>query len=202
MWKLMLSKTAALFLLSIGLAAMAVRPTLAQSAYLGYSFDAGIDYNYVRSNLPVGGCGCFALNGASAWAAFNFSRSLGIVGEIASQGASNISGSGADLTLTSFLAGPRYRRQVAGRFGPFIQVLLGGAHAGGGLAPGTSGLPGSANAFAMIAGGGLDIDLTRNVALRPFEADYYLTRFNNGVNDHQNNLRIAAGVIVRFGGGR
>jgi hypothetical protein len=37
--------------------------------------------------------------------------------------------------------------------------------------------------------------------LRAFEADYYLTRFDNGVNDHQNNLRIAAGVIIRLGGG-
>jgi peptidoglycan-associated lipoprotein len=178
---------------------MAARPALAQD---GSRVDVGVDYNYVRTNLPAGGCGCFALNGGSGWAAFNFSRSLGIVGEIASQEASNISSTGADLTLTSFLAGPRYRRRVAGRFAPFIQLLLGGAHAGGSLAPGSSGLPGSANAFAMIAGGGLDIGLTRHIALRAFEADYYLTRFDNGTNDHQNNLRIAAGVIIRFGGSR
>ena len=54
----------------------------------------------------------------------------------------------------------------------------------------------------MTAGGGLDISLTRRIALRALEADYYLTRFDNGVNDHQNNLRIAAGVIVRFGGSK
>jgi hypothetical protein len=51
----------------------------------------------------------------------------------------------------------------------------------------------------MVAGGGLDVGLTRRIALRAFEADYYLTRFDNGVNDHQNNLRIAVGVIIRFG---
>jgi|HubBroStandDraft_1064217.scaffolds.fasta_scaffold00016_83 outer membrane immunogenic protein len=197
MRKLMLSKTVAFLLLSLGFTAIAARPALAQ---IGSLVDIGVDFNYVRSNLPAGGCGCFALNGGSAWMAFNFSRSLGIVGEIASQDASNISSSGADLTLTSFLAGPRYRRTVAGRFGPFVQALLGGAHAGGSLAPGGSGLPGSADAFAMIAGGGLDIGLTRHIALRAFEADYYLTRFDNGVNDHQNNFRIAAGVVIRFGG--
>jgi hypothetical protein len=60
-------------------------------------------------------------------------------------------------------------------------------------------LPGSANAFAMTAGGGLDISLTRRIALRAFEADYYLTRFDNRVSDQQNNLRIAAGVIVPSG---
>ncbi|MGA9542131.1 MAG: outer membrane beta-barrel protein [Candidatus Sulfotelmatobacter sp.] len=192
-------KTVAFLLLALGFAAMATRPALAQRGSL---VDVGVDYNYVRANLPAGGCGCFALNGGNGWVAFNFSRSLGVVGEIASQGASNISSTGADLTLTSFLAGPRYRRTVAGHFAPFVQVLFGGARAGGSLAPGSSGLPGSANAFAMIAGGGLDIGLTRHVALRAFEADYYLTRFDNGVNDHQNNLRIAAGVIIRFGGGR
>jgi outer membrane immunogenic protein len=192
-------KTVAFLLLALGFTAMAVRPARAQSGSL---IDAGVDYNYVRTNLPAGGCGCFALNGGSVWAAFNFSRSLGIVGEIASQNASNISSSGADLTLTSFLAGPRYRRRVAGRFAPFVQLLLGGAHAWGSLAPGSSAVPGSANAFAVIAGGGLDIGFTRHMALRAFEADYYLTRFDNGVNDHQNNFRIAAGVIFRFGGTR
>ena len=195
-------KTLAFLLLALGFSPAAAPPALAQSAYSGHSLDVGLDYNYVRTNLPAGGCGCFALNGGSAWVAFNFSRSLGIVGEIASQDASNISGSSADLTLTSFLAGPRYRRTMGGHFGPFAQALLGGAHAGGSLAPGSPGLPGSANAFAMIAGGGLDIGLTRHIALRAFEADYYLTRFDNGVNDHQNNLRIAAGVIIRLGGNR
>jgi outer membrane immunogenic protein len=197
MQKLLLSKTVALIVLLLGFTVMAGRPALAQN---GSRVDVGVEYNYVRSNLPAGGCGCFALNGGNAWAAFNFSRSLGVVGEIASQDASNISGSGANLTLTSFLAGPRYRRTVARHFAPFVQGLLGGAHAGGSLAPGSSGLPGSANAFAVIAGGGLDIGLTRRIALRAFEADYYLTRFDNGTNDHQNNLRIAAGVIIRFGG--
>jgi outer membrane immunogenic protein len=167
-------------------------------AQRGSLVDVGFNYNYVQTNLPAGGCRCFALNGGSAWVAFNFSRSFGIVGEVASQEASNISHSGADLTLTSFLAGPRYRWTGARRFAPFAQVLLGGAHASGTLAPGNSGLPGTANAFAMIAGGGVDISLTRHIALPAFEADYYLTRFDNGTNDHQNNLRIATGVIIRF----
>ena len=47
-------------------------------------------------------------NGGSGWVAFNFSRSIRLVGELASQHASNISSTGANLTLTSYLAGPRY----------------------------------------------------------------------------------------------
>src|SRR5208337_2648299 len=144
--------------------------------------DIGVDYNYVRSNVPAGGCGCFGLNGGNGWVSFNFSRSLALVGEIAGQHASNISSAGADLTLTPYTAGPRYTWGRAHHFAPFAQVLLGGVHASGSLAPGDSGLAGSANAFALTAGGGLDLGLTRHIALRAFEADYYLTRFDNGVN--------------------
>jgi outer membrane immunogenic protein len=191
-----ITKTVAfLLLLLLGFTAFTTRSAGAQSHSL---LDVGVDYNYVRTNAPAGGCGCFDLSGGSGWVAFNFSHSLAIVGEIASQHASNISGSGADLILTSYLAGPRYTWGRARHFAPFAQVLLGGAHASGSLAPGTSGLPGSANSFGMIAGGGLDIGLTRHIAVRAFEADYYLTRFDNGTNNHQNNLRIAAGVIIRF----
>ena len=198
MKKLTSMKLVTFLLLALGFIAIATRPAAAQN---GSRVDVGVDYNYVRTNAPAGDCGCFAMNGGSGWVAFNFSHSFGIVGEIASQHASNISSSGADLTLTSYLAGPRYTWGRAQHLAPFTQVLLGGAHASGSLAPGSSGLPGSANSFGMIAGGGLDIGLTRHIAVRAFEADYYLTRFNNGVNDRQNNLRLAAGLIIRFGGG-
>jgi peptidoglycan-associated lipoprotein len=197
MRKLVFTRTVALLLLAFGCSAITPLSAQAQSAS---RMDIGVDYNYVWSNAPPGGCGCFSLNGGNVWAAFNFKRSLGIVAELASQHASDVSGTSADLTLTSYLAGPRYRWTGARHFTPFAQVLVGGAHASGALAPGSSGLAGSANAFAMIAGSGLDIGLTRHIALRAFEVDYYLTRFDNGVNGHQNNLRIAAGVVIRFGG--
>jgi len=197
MRKLALIKTVALLLLVFGFSAVTLPSAHAQSAS---RMDVGVDYNHVWSNAPPGGCGCFSLNGGDVWAAFNFKRSLGIVGKLASQHASDLSGSSADLTLTSYLAGPRYRWTGARHFTPFAQVLVGGAHASGGLAPGSSGLAGSANAFAMIAGGGLDVGITRHIAVRAFEADYYLTHFDNGVNDRQNNFRLAAGIVIRFGG--
>jgi hypothetical protein len=34
--------------------------------------------------------------------------------------------------------------------------------------------------------------------VRLIEADYLVTTFDNGVNNHQNNLRIGAGLVVRF----
>jgi outer membrane immunogenic protein len=197
MRKLLFTRTVALLLVAFGVSAITPSPAHAQSAS---RMDVGIDYNYVWSNAPPGGCGCFSLNGGNVWAAFNFKRSLGIVAELASQHASSVPGTDADLTLTSYQAGPRYRWTGARHFTPFAQVLVGGVHASGVLAPGSSGLAGSANAFGMIAGSGLDVGLTRHIAVRALEADYYLTRFNNSVNDHQNNLRLAAGIVIRFGG--
>jgi outer membrane immunogenic protein len=160
------------------------------------SLDIGANYNYVHTNAPPGGCGCFALNGGSAWLGVNLTRSFGIVGEVASQHGSDSSG---DLMLTSYLAGPRYTVRGFDRFKPFGQVLFGGAHASGSLAPGTTNISGSPNAFAMTAGGGLDIGLTEHIMLRAIQADYYLTHFDNGVNTRQNNFRIGVGLVIRFG---
>jgi hypothetical protein len=63
-------------------------------------------------------------------------------------------------------------------------------HASGSLAPGNTVVDGSSNAFAMLAGGGLDIGLNRHFAIRALEGDYFITRLKNGVNDRQNNLRL------------
>jgi opacity protein-like surface antigen len=169
------------------------------SAQSAPAFELGGNYSYVRTNAGPGDCGCINMQGGGGWASYNFTRSLGIVGEVAAQHASNIAPFSTDLTLTSFLAGVRYKPKPTRVFEPFLQVLLGGAHASGDMAPGTLGIPGSANAFALTAGGGLDIRLSEHFAVRAIQADYYYTRFANGVNDHQNNLRLGAGLIYRFG---
>jgi outer membrane protein OmpA-like peptidoglycan-associated protein len=56
----------------------------------------------------------------------------------------------------------------------------------------------------MTAGGGLDITLTRHVALRLFQAEYAVTRFKDptssaGQTAWQNDLRLSAGLVWRFG---
>jgi outer membrane immunogenic protein len=155
-------------------------------------FEVGADYNYVRSNAPPGGCTCFSLNGGDVSFAYHFDSAFAAVAEISSVHAGNISGSGADLTLTSYLFGPRYHWHNHTKFTPFAQVLLGGAHAGNSLGGA------DADVFAAKIGGGLDYALTHRFSLRPIEANYYLTHFSNGVNDHQNNLQLGAGVVFHF----
>jgi peptidoglycan-associated lipoprotein len=162
--------------------------------------ELGAEYNFVDANAPPGRCGCFHMNGGAGWFAHYFSSSFALVGEVGAVHAGHVNGSASDFTLTSFLAGPRYSRHIVSRVSPFAEALLGGAHASGGLTPVASGLAGSANAFALGLGGGLDLELSRRWALRPLQLDYFLTRFNNGSNDHQNNLRVGVGMVYRFGG--
>jgi peptidoglycan-associated lipoprotein len=191
-----LFRTVILLAASFGLLLLGASRTSAQTFD---SMELGGNYDYVRTNAPPGGCGCFSMNGGSGWFGYNFNSRLGLVGEVGSEFASNINGTSGSLTLTSYLFGPRYSWHHTNRVVPFGQLLLGGAYGSGALTPTASGRDGSANAFAMTVGGGMDVPLTRHLALRTFQIDYYLTRFTNDGNDHQNNLRIGFGMVYRFG---
>jgi peptidoglycan-associated lipoprotein len=180
-------------------------PSFAQSgpdAKTPQGAELAIGYSYLHSNAPPGGCGCFNLNGGNATFAWPFkSGSFALVGDVAVTHSGAISSAGDSLTLSTFTAGARYLPWFGHwRVQPFGQALIGLAHASGSLADGTN--PAAANAgaaFAGDAGGGLDLRATRRLSIRLAEADYLVTTFDNGSNNHQNNLRISAGVAVHFG---
>lgn len=52
----------------------------------------------------------------------------------------------------------------------------------------------------MTAGGGIDIRVSRLIAVRPVQAEYFLTKFFDGNNNRQNNFRFGAGIVLRLGG--
>jgi hypothetical protein len=82
---------------------------------------------------------------------------------------------------------------------PFVQVSVGLAHASGTLVGhGTPGAINAGAAFAANMGGGLDMRVNRRFSVRLAEVDYLLTTVHNDTNNHQNNLRISAGAILRF----
>lgn len=154
-------------------------------------------YNYFRANLiSAGGC-CFTVNGGSGGAAFNLTHWFGVEGEIAGYRAGNVRGSGRELTLFTYTAGPRLSLR-RGRLAPFAHALFGGGHAGGTLYSGSGGL-GANSAFVLTTGGGVDIGISPRVAIRVIQADYVYTRFLNGSNNRQNNVRIGAGLVFRLG---
>ena len=202
-----INHTFVLFLL-LPIAAVSLRPARAQNSAQSSTApenptraELALGYTYMHSNAPPGGCGCFNLNGGSATFAWAIKPGKwDLVGDITSAHASNISAAGYGLTLSAFTAGVRYLpRFHHSSLQPFGQVLVGIAHSSGTLVQGSNSAttnPGAA--FASNLGGGLDLNTTRRFSIRLFEADYLVTTFNNGTNNHQNNLRIGAGVVVHF----
>jgi hypothetical protein len=73
------------------------------------------------------------------------------------------------------------------------QVLLGAVWASDAI------VLGSKTHFGSTAGGGIDVTLSRHVAVRPVQAEYFLTKFPDGANNRQDNFRYSAGFTFRCG---
>ncbi|MGB7134558.1 MAG: hypothetical protein WBD46_04695 [Acidobacteriaceae bacterium] len=158
-------------------------------------------FTYLNSNAPVDGCGCFGVYGGSLTAAFPIARGpFAIVGDFTSGSSTSIAPNNYHLTLSTYTAGGRYTPAFgASRFHPFAQAMAGIAHASQSLVSGSgASVPNANAAFAADLGGGVDLDLNRRFRIRLAQADYLLTTFDNGSNDHQNNLRLSSGLVFRF----
>jgi outer membrane immunogenic protein len=169
---------------------------IAQDSYKG---DVAATYQWVRANAGPAECGCFGLNGGGLSGSWNFHDRWSLVADISAQTATGAPTAGSSLTLVSYLAGGRYRLPQPWLEGkhkpePFAQVLIGAAHAGGGVA----GTGDGSYKFAGRIGGGIDVPLNSRFALRVIQIDYYPTTFPNSKNDHQNNLLIGAGLSIRW----
>lgn len=55
---------------------------------------------------------------------------------------------------------------------------------------------GSASDF--VSSNCTDLVLDHRFSVRLIQAGYLLTTFDNGLNNHQNNIRISAGVVLHF----
>jgi outer membrane immunogenic protein len=160
--------------------------------------DAAVTYEWVRSNSQPGDCGCFHLNGGGLSGSINIHGSWSAVADFSTVYAGSVPTTNASLTLVSYLGGVRYRLPEVKRLHslqPFAQGVFGGAHAGGGGAGEGDGT----NAFMMRLGGGLDLPLNQRFAVRVLQADYQMATFENGSNNRQNNLLLAAGLVVHWG---
>ena len=156
--------------------------------YVGYDYmreNATNDITHVPPSQSVNG------NGASGQLEFNATPWLGVVGDL---GGYAVARNGFATThQISYLFGPRISFR-GGRVTPFAQVLLGAVWASDAI------VLGSKTAFGTTAGGGIDVTLSRHFAVRPLQAEYFLTKFPDGANNRQNNFRYSAGIVFRFGG--
>jgi opacity protein-like surface antigen len=145
--------------------------------------------NHVRINPDSGAQGINCQGGSGSFGAYFTSR----IGEI---GGCKVTGlpSGTTSHELDYLFGPRaYFPTHGGRVFPFVQTLFGGEQ----FSAGATGLgSASTNAFAMTAGGGADITLTRRISFRAIQVEYLYTHFGGAL---QNNVRIQSGIVWRFG---
>jgi opacity protein-like surface antigen/outer membrane protein OmpA-like peptidoglycan-associated protein len=178
--------------------------------FLGYTHFGTSSTDTTVGNRMVG------LNGGSTSLALNLNRYVGLVADVGGYDANRLqlTGTGtnqplvvdASGTVYSYLFGPRISFRNSTRVTPFAQALFGGVHAsdvtasncaGSGCTPLTA-----QSAFAMTAGGGLDIGLSRHFSIRAVQAEYMMTRFsdiNTGAGASQNDLRLSSGLVFRFG---
>jgi opacity protein-like surface antigen len=178
-----------------------------------------LGYSYLRATPTYSpGNRLVWLNGGSASMAFNFNRYLGVVADFAGFDDSKIylygPGEPTSQTVASggnaytYMFGPRLSYRNNSRLTPFAQALFGEVHASQVTLNGCAGtgcipLP-SQNAFAMTAGGGLDLKLQRHLSLRLVQAEYLMTRFSDPTTDSksmQNDIRLSSGLLLSMGGG-
>jgi hypothetical protein len=102
-------------------------------------------------------------------------------------------------SMFSFMFGP----QVADRTGKitgFAHALFGGARVGKGFALGKGGVSATATNFAMAFGGGIDANISDQLAFRIFQLDYLVIRADNAIKakEARNNFRLAIGIVYKI----
>jgi len=160
-------------------------------------YEVAAGYSYVNFN-PGSPFGSFSNHGGSGSFAYNASRYLGLVAEFTGYNFErNLSGTNVKGSWNTWLFGPRLNLRRFDYFVPFAEFLVGGSH-GDVQMTGNN----SQNAFALAAGGGVDVVLSKHIAWRFAQIDYLMTNFsgvNLGGNARQDNLRLGTGIVIRLG---
>ena len=100
-------------------------------------------------------------------------------------------GTNLNVTVLTFMAGPRVASHANSLVTPFAQMLLGGSHIKGGLE-----WDGALNTgFTYQPGAGVDLRVARNAALR-LQADYRIIR-TSGRNNKE--TRFLGGIVLSRG---
>ena len=156
-------------------------------------------FSYAR----MGGMNLIGWDASGAW---NLGYTLGIavdVGRLNSSETQELAGYiyDVDQNVTTFMAGPRFTSRDPGKLAPFINLLLGVAHAsaqyeirseGSIVESGTE----SNNGFSMLLGGGIDYKTRGPFSFRVLQLDY--TGFRTQ-GYWTKGLRLSFGIALRLG---
>jgi len=146
-------------------------PTFAQKVELF----GGAQYEHLQSSYNAVGWNA-ALTG-------NFKHVLGITGDFSGVYNSHRTNS----SVYTYTVGPVLTARLP-VVQPFIHALFGGATINSGGV--------SEHAFAILAGGGIDLGLRKGIGLRLVQADWLMTQFSNQTQNHQG--RVSAGLVIKF----
>ncbi|HTY60804.1 MAG TPA: outer membrane beta-barrel protein [Acidobacteriota bacterium] len=185
-------------LLGVFIALLIPMAALAQTEYPKAEIFGG--YSYLRVN-PEG----FNLNGWNASVAANVTSWFGVEGDFSGHyGSPGIFGFQipyVNINSYTFMGGPKLTYRTD-KFEPFAHFLIGADRA----STGALGYNISDTALAAVVGGGIDINVSKSLAVRAIQVDYLMTRFNaapqiffSGLGDHQNNFRFSAGLVLKLG---
>lgn len=155
-------------------------------------------YTYTRFNINSDVSGqppaqTFNGNGGGGELTYNLTNWLGALGETGGYWATSTTMASKAGAAIPYLFGPRasFRRHTVT---PFAQVLAGGVVTSSGIAE-----FGWQNHFAMAAGGGIDVRVSKYLSIRPAEAEYFMTKIPDGLNNRQNNFRFSTGLTLLVG---
>jgi opacity protein-like surface antigen len=173
----------AILLLSILL--LATTPALAQQVSEYPRVEGFVGYSYLYADLLVDHDSAHGFAGSLSG---NLHRNFGLTGEITGHWGTF---AGEDYQNYTFLGGPR----LTGRFEratPFAHALFGFAN--------TRAAGESDNNFAMALGGGLDVNATKEIAIRVAQLDYLFIRGSaGGLSENSHSFRVSTGVVIRWG---
>jgi opacity protein-like surface antigen len=145
----------------------------------------------------------FWMQGGSIELGTNVWHGLGIAANVSGTHANAVGATTVPLSLVTATFGPRYRWHANHRVSIYCEGLLGEANGFKSAFPTTggaqAGVQTNANSLTVQVGGGVDYKLSRRFAVRAVEAAWQRTQLPNEANNVQNDLRLGAGFILRFG---
>ena len=178
-------------------------------------------YSFIRFN-PQHAINGFSLNGVGSGFAYYFNPILGFQVSVDVYGSLNRTFTfpaggtacvaactiNAKANLLTYHIGPIFKFRVH-HLEPFAEAMLGGAHSNVyanlakacELACPASPISPHNDGYSYVAGIGLDIPLSKSIAVRPAQFDLVSTRFSNRFTNGPNaqyNFRYNAGIIFRF----
>jgi len=145
-------------------------------------------YQWIRFGSAMGGNPNVNFNGGGGSVAYNFNPMFGLKAEFTGSGFGDHYFTADDGTRTltksgnmfTYMFGPQVTL-MRGKAQPFGHLLMGGAYSNfyGNVSGSTSATQDAGkHAFALAFGGGLDVKVSKSIAVRAFQVDYLLTRFS------------------------